>query len=117
MPINRPQSNQSIFSIGHSNHALEKFLGLLKQHKIEVLVDTRSRPYSKFAPHFAADVIKEALEDTGIRYIFLGKELGGRPPEPEFYDAEGHVLYWKMANTLKLKEGVQRLQEEAKRGE
>lgn len=115
MPINRAESNQRIFSIGHSNHTLEKFIALLKEHKIEVLVDTRSHPYSKFAPHFAADAIKEVLAKTGIQYIFLGKELGGRPQEQEFYDAEGHVLYWKLANTLKLKEGVHRLEEEAKK--
>lgn len=116
MAITRAQTklNPRIFSIGHSNHTLEKFLALLKEYKIEVLVDTRSHPYSKFAPHFAADVIKEALAKVGIQYLFLGKELGGRPEEPEFYDSEGHVLYWKLANSDKLRNGIRRLEEESK---
>src|SRR5215207_541091 len=45
-------SQGSISTIGHSNHSVEKFAGLLKRHGIEVLVDTRSHPYSRHTPHF-----------------------------------------------------------------
>jgi uncharacterized protein (DUF488 family) len=103
-----------IFSIGHSNHPIEKFVSLLKQNEIELVADTRSQPYSRYAPHFSSGSIEALLKKEGIEYLFFGKELGGRPQEPEFYDSEGHVLYWKLANTTKLKEGVQRLEEEAK---
>lgn len=103
-----------IFSIGHSNHPIEKFVSLLKKNEIELVVDTRSQPYSRFAPHFSSGSIEALLKKEGIEYLFFGKELGGRPQEPEFYDSEGHVLYWKLANTPKLKEGVKRLEEEAK---
>jgi len=103
-----------IFSIGHSNHPIEKFMSMLKQNEIELVVDTRSQPYSKFAPHFSSGSMEAFLKKEGIDYLFLGKELGGRPQEPEFYDSDGHVLYWKLANTAKLKEGIQRLEEEAK---
>jgi len=96
--------------IGHSNHALETFLGLLKQHRIEVLVDARSRPYSNFAPHFDAGSLEEMLTRAGIRYLFLGRELGGRPNGEEFYDAEGHVLYWRVAESALFLEGIRRLE-------
>jgi uncharacterized protein (DUF488 family) len=103
-----------VFSIGHSNHSLDKFLTLLKKHNINLLIDVRSHPYSKFASHFTTDCIQEALTTAGIQYLFLGRELGGRPEEREFYDSEGHVLYWKLANSSKLKEGIRRLEEESK---
>ena len=105
---------KSVFSIGHSNHSLESFLSLLKKYEINFLIDTRSHPYSKFASHFTAECLREALVKAGIQYLFLGKELGGRPEEPEFYDSEGHVLYWKLANSSKLREGIRRLEEESK---
>lgn len=116
MPTSHTQSKlmPRIFSIGHSNHTLERFLSLLNEHKIEVLVDTRSQPYSKFAPHFTAECVQEALGKVGIQYLFLGKELGGRPVEAEFYDSDGHVLYWKLANSAKLREGIRRLEAESK---
>ena len=88
-----------IYTVGHSNHAAETFLRLLRDHAIETLVDTRSRPYSKFAPHFNPEEMKFAVTQAGIRYVFLGKELGGRPDGAEFYDAEGHVLYHKVAES------------------
>lgn len=88
----------NIFSIGHSNHPIEKFVSLLKQNNIELIVDTRSHPYSKFATQYSSGSIEAFLKKDGIEYLFLGKELGGRPQESEFYDSEGHVLYWKLAN-------------------
>lgn len=79
----------SVFTIGHSNHSSKKFAGLLKEHEIEVLVDARSRPYSRHVPHFNARDIEATLSDAGVGYLFLGRELGGRPEGEEFYDAKG----------------------------
>ena len=90
-------SEPEIYTVGHSNHAAETFLQLLRDHAIDTLVDTRSRPYSKFVPHFNPDAMKFAVERAGIRYVFLGRELGGRPDGAEFYDGEGHVLYERVA--------------------
>jgi len=107
-----PENRRRVFSIGHSNHTLERFLSLLKEYKIEVLIDSRSHPYSKHVPYFSVDGIKEAVAGEGIQYLFLGAELGGRPEEPKFYDSEGHVLYWKLASSDKFREGISRLEEE-----
>lgn len=106
--VSTPQCH--LFSIGHSNHALETFLGLLKQHQIEVLVDARSNPYSKFAPHFDVEPLKKEVTGAGIRYVYLGKELGGRPNGDEFYDADGHVLYSRVAESPLFLEGIRRLE-------
>lgn len=114
MPSTSRKLRPNIFSIGHSNHSVDKFVSLLKQNNIELIVDTRSQPYSKFAPQYSSGSIEELLKKEGIEYLFLGRELGGRPQESEFYDSEGYVLYWKLANSPKLREGVQRLEEEAR---
>ena len=92
-------SQPEIYTVGHSNHAAETFLQLLRDNAVDTLVDTRSRPYSKFVPHFNPDEMKFAVTQAGIRYVFLGKELGGRPDGTEFYDAEGHVLYNRVAES------------------
>ena len=110
MELHRAVSAPRLFSIGHSNHALATFLELLWQHQIEVLVDARSHPYSRYAPHFNLSSIKEAVVRAGIKYIFMGKELGGRPDSEEFYDAEGHVLYWRVAESPLFVEGIGRLE-------
>ena len=99
-----------VLTIGHSNHQVEHFLDLLKSHSVQVLADTRSYPYSEYATHFDQKPLKMALEADGIGYVFLGRELGGRPDGDEFYDDEGHVLYDRVAETELFQEGVSRLE-------
>jgi len=106
------QTKQRIYTIGHSNHSIDTFLALLKKNQIEVLVDTRSKPYSKHAPHFALEPLSSITTNAGIKYVFLGKELGGRPEGEEFYDSEGHVLYWRLANSPDFNTGIRCLEEE-----
>lgn len=99
-----------LFSIGHSNHPLEGFLALLKQHRVEVLVDARSHPYSRFAAHFDTRSLEKAVLAARMKYVFLGKELGGRPESDDFYDAEGHVLYSRVADSWRFLGGIRRLE-------
>lgn len=73
-----------LFTIGHSTHEFAKFLGLLKQHSIEVVADVRSRPYSRLE-WFSRPALEKALKENGIRYVFLGEELGARREERECY--------------------------------
>ena len=73
---------------------MEALIDLLRGQHIDVLVDIRSQPYSRYAPQFnSAGRWKEALVLRGVRYLFMGRELGGRPEGAEFYDAQGHVVY------------------------
>lgn len=99
-----------ILTVGHSNHPVDRFLGLLKRCEVQVLVDVRSHPYSRFAPHFDSRALKEAVTKASVKYLFLGKELGGRPEGAAFYDAEGYVLYWRVAESPLFLEGIQRLE-------
>lgn len=69
-----------IFTIGHSSHATETFLGLLRRHEISALADVRSVPYSRRHPQFRRETLAESLRAAGIAYVFLGEELGGKRP-------------------------------------
>ena len=100
----------SIFTIGHSNHSAEKFVDLLKEHGIEVVADVRSQPYSRHAPHFNARDIEAILWDNGIRRLFLGFALGGRPTAEEFYDADGRVDYARIERSRSFLDGIKQLE-------
>jgi uncharacterized protein (DUF488 family) len=69
-----------IFTIGHSNHPFGQFVHLLGRHEIDAVADVRSSPYSRFVPHFSRERLRQALGHEGIGYLYLGAELGGRPP-------------------------------------
>jgi uncharacterized protein (DUF488 family) len=65
-----------LWTIGHSNRSIGKFLTLLGEHKIEALVDVRSFPTSEIE-HFKSEEMERWLPEHGIKYFWLGKELGG----------------------------------------
>jgi len=67
---------KAIFSLGTSNRTLEEFTGILRSYGIEMVMDVRSFPASRFA-HFKKDALLQSLAEQGFGYNFLGKELGG----------------------------------------
>jgi uncharacterized protein (DUF488 family) len=99
----------TIFSIGHSNAELNAFIDLLRRNEIAVLVDTRSMPYSRYNQHFSRDTLQHSLEGAGIEYVYLGKEIGGRPEDPALYFPSGKVDYEMVAQTSLYLAGIDRL--------
>jgi len=116
VPLLQDNNNKplTIFSIGHSNQSIEAFLALLQQHQIQVLVDVRSSPYSKYVPQFNSAALAVAVRQVGLKYMFMGKELGGRPDGDEFYDVDGHVLYNRVAEASFFLDGIERLKKGGK---
>jgi len=104
-----------IFTIGHSNHSAEHFQQLLSERGIEVLVDVRSWPHSRYVAWVDRSQIGDVAQAAGVRYLFLGKELGGRPDAAEFYDSTGHVLYGRLAKSTEFRAGIERLRRGAER--
>lgn len=74
-----------LYTIGHSNHNFDKFVGLLRVYGIDVLVDVRSTPYSRYSPQFNKDSLLTFLPNQSIGYEYAGKHLGGRPADPSCY--------------------------------
>jgi uncharacterized protein (DUF488 family) len=66
-----------IYTIGHSNRSIEQFLELLEENKIELLVDVRTFPMSRYNPQFNKEALFLALKHQGISYLHLAA-LGGR---------------------------------------
>jgi uncharacterized protein (DUF488 family) len=65
-----------IFTIGHSTHSAETFVGLLRAHQIAQVADVRTVPRSRRHPHFSQDSLAALLPRTGLRYRHF-PELGG----------------------------------------
>jgi len=68
---------EKIWTVGHSNHAFEEFLGILEAHRIERVIDVRRFPASRNWPHFNSKSLAERLPAAGTDYVGL-PELGGR---------------------------------------
>ena len=102
----------AVLTVGHSNHRLESFVALLREHHVEVLADVRSLPRSAFVPHFNRETLAAALERIGIDYLYLGRELGGRSDDPACYE-DGRVSYDRVAATAPFRDALARVTDRA----
>jgi uncharacterized protein (DUF488 family) len=96
-----------VYTIGHSNHALERFVELICTAELAAVVDVRSAPVSSHAPQFNKIVLQVELPKHGLIYRFRGDELGGRPDGREFYDETGCVLYGKLSRSFAFQQGIE----------
>jgi len=100
-----------ILTIGHSNHDIGAFLAILKKHGIDVLVDIRSDPYSRYATQFNKAEFQHAVTQAGIQYLYSGAQLGGKPRDVSLYTASGKPDYDKLASTDEFQAQLRRLVE------
>ena len=103
----------ALYTVGHSTHSLDDLLMLLKQHGVTAVADVRSHPYSARLGHFNREEFSAALEAAGIKYVFLGKELGARRDERESY-AGDRAAYERIAMLPGFREGLERLRRGAR---
>lgn len=101
-------TNLPILTVGHSNHTFEAFAALLCHHAVTAVADVRSAPYSRFNPQFNRETLAVALANRGIRYVFLGEQLGARSDDPTTF-RDGRVQYARLAATEGFRSGIERL--------
>ena len=100
-----------VYSIGHSNTEIEELSGLLAKHGIEILIDTRSAPYSRYSPQFNKEALQRRLAKEDIEYVYMGDRLGGRPRGEQFYLVGGKVDYDLLAQERFYLDGVDEMLE------
>ena len=83
-----------IFTIGHGAWTPEAMATVLRGNGVHVLIDVRSSPASKTQHMFDKTELERSMPKTGVEYLYLGRELGGRPSVPECY-TDGKLDYAK----------------------
>ena len=69
----------AIYTIGHSTHAIERFLELLIGAGIKALADVRKYPGSRRLPQFNQETLDTSLQTAGIDYRWFPELCGRRP--------------------------------------
>jgi len=67
----------TLYSIGHGARDLDGFVALLRDARIERLVDVRAVPRSRRHPHFGYGPLGARLDAEGLGYVWCGRALGG----------------------------------------
>lgn len=105
---------QKLFTVGHSNRSLDSFLDLLINYGIQQLVDVRSTPSSRNFSVFNRNSLAITLEEEGIAYHWLGRELGDqrrcKPQSPhQALAADGFRAYADHMSSSLFEDGINRL--------
>jgi uncharacterized protein (DUF488 family) len=104
-----------VFTIGYGARTVDELIAVLHAQQILFLVDVRSAPYSRFKPEFSKEALERALKQQGIRYVYLGDALGGRPADSDCY-VDDKVDYERVQGKAFYQAGIQRVQAAWQRG-
>jgi len=97
-----------LYSIGHSNHPIERFLERLRQHGIERVIDVRTHPHSRYVPQYNGGPLQAALAAAGVDYAHLAA-LGGKPNDPALQTPEGAPDYDRIQTSAAFLDGIEAL--------
>lgn len=100
--------SSKIFTIGYGNRNIQTFTHLLKKYEIEILIDIRTNPFSRYNPDYRIQKFEVHLINNDVRYLFLGKELGGKPVDQSCYN-DGKVDYHKIQQKDFFVEGIEQV--------
>lgn len=106
--MSEPDDELAIYTVGYGSRSFEELAELLGEHEIACLVDVRTAPYSRFRPEFSKAALEAALPGRGVRYVFLGDALGGRPEVPDCY-VDGRVDYERIKEKEFYRRGIDRV--------
>ena len=99
-----------ILTLGHSNHPLARYVELLQAQGVTAVADVRSQPYSRHVPQYRREALRDGLAAAGIAYVFLGRELGARSPDPAHYE-DGQLRYDRLSVSVPFQQGLLRLEQ------
>jgi uncharacterized protein (DUF488 family) len=73
----------TIWTVGHSTRPIDEFIGLLRAHQINLLVDVRTVPRSRYNPQFNANTLAESLKEAGLVFLHMPALGGLRKPRKD----------------------------------
>lgn len=100
-------NKEILYTIGHSNQSFEEFATMLQSQRINVIVDVRSVPASKYTPQFNKEPLQTLLKRINITYMSFADEFGAR--RTDAFDENNNVDFEKAVLTPAFQKGVQRL--------
>ena len=108
----------TIYTIGHSTHPIDEFIGILQAYQIGLLADVRTVPGSRHNPQFNQAELEMYLQQHGIVYVHI-KELGGlrRTTKPSINTGWRNLSFRGYADHMQTEEfraGMERLLELAR---
>lgn len=102
-------STAKLYSIGYATKPVDVFIQQLQRYQVTAVADIRSVPFSKVFADYHQGAIEKHLHKAGIRYVYLGDELGPRSKDEAHYNADGQVQFDRLMQSDLFAKGIARL--------
>jgi uncharacterized protein (DUF488 family) len=99
---------KTIYTIGYSAYKSEDFTNEIKQRNINVVIDVRSQPYSRYRSEYNKEAIEELLKSNNINYRNLSLEFGARQTNRKYY-TDGKLDFEKFAVSEIFSQGIEKI--------
>lgn len=110
------KNKKDIYTIGHSNYSFDELISRISKYNINVIVDIRGIPYSKYNTQFNKEVLASKLKSLGYMYIYMAKEFAAKRTTNESYNEEGYADFERVKDEKIFKEGINRLKTGLEKG-
>ncbi len=105
-----------IYTIGYAGATIDRFVQILKNMKISLLIDVRSIPKSQYFTAFNNDLLSKTLANANIKYENWKDEFGARQDNLDYYT--DYILdYGKFAKSQQFQSGISKIKELENKGE
>lgn len=101
--------NHNLYTIGYGNKTLTALVEVLRKYGVTIVYDVRSIPASKNNPAFDRANLVPELPKLGMRYFFGGDNIGGKPTNKAYFDANGILDYALLQQSEAFKTAIQKL--------
>ncbi len=99
-----------IYTIGYAGADINRFVQILQDKQIDILIDVRSIPKSKYFCQFDNTSLSKTLMNVKIKYQNWSYEFGAKQYRLDFY-ADGIFDYEKFAKSQQFLKGVEKIKD------
>lgn len=99
-----------IYTIGYAGATIDRFVQILKDKRISLLIDVRSVPKSQYFYQFNNNLLSRILANVDIKYENWKDEFGARQDNLSFY-TENILDYDKFAKSQQFQAGISKIKE------
>ncbi len=105
-----------IYTIGYAGTTIDRFIDVLKQKHVSILIDVRSIPKSKYFYLFNDVNLSRQLSNSKIKYENWRIEFGARQENLDFF-TDNILDYEKFAKSEQFQNGLKKINELLEKGE
>lgn len=99
-----------VYTIGYAGTDIKRFVEILKNKRVDILIDVRSIPRSQYFYQFNDNFLSKTLSNVGIKYGNWKREFGARQDNIKFY-TDSILDYEKFAKSQQFQDGVSKIKE------